>query len=317
MAARKQPAYLFYGEISKGHTFKTTVDLLTASLQKTQFTVTQDGLFHRNVDNQKLSRLLLDVSFSREKFKTFRCPSPFSFFVNLKHLKTNVRTVKKKDVLTLYILSEDIKRLHIHIKPAKSNKKKEEKVHDEVKKLSKKSKTTMIDHCDITVDLNFKLMNLPDFVTDSEDNYVLDKNGEKIPVYGYPKVIDSSEFLKIKKMVTTSKILNIEMRGHDYISFYSSASGLYGSQVTIGNSSDDEEAEEEETSIYEASFHMALIHPLMKLPALSPHMQFFAPKIPNMPLKVKVDTGTIAVTTIYVKDVKSIELEEQITENNQ
>jgi hypothetical protein len=313
MASGKQPTYLFFGEIPKGHVFKIIVDLLNVSIQKTDFTVTNAGLFHRGVDNPKLNRILIDASFPREKFKNFECTAEFSFSVNLKHLKTNVRNVKKKDVLTLYILVSDPNKLHIHIKAAKSNKKKEEKLPSEVKKVAKKSKTTVIDHCDITLKQTHELMPLPDF-------YIDDK-GKSVNAYGYPKVIDSPDFQKIKKMTTTSKELDIEMVGHSYIKFYSTAGGLYGSQVTIGDDSDSDDDEANDNpnkdKKYEASFHMSLIQPLMKLPTLSTHMQFYAPLIEGHPLKVKVDAGNIATATVYLKDIKRIEYEEQMNEDQQ
>lgn len=343
--ASGKPEYLFFGEIPKGHTFKVIVDLLSVSIQKTVFTVTRRGLFHRNVDDLKLNRILIDVAFPREKFKSFECTKRFNFSVNLKHLKNVVKNIKKKDILTLYILIADPNKLHIYVKPAKSNKKKEDKIHAAVKKVAKKSKTTVIDHCDISFIEKYERMELPERFDDAE--------GGKWKVYSFPKVIDSSDFLKIKKMMASSKVLNIEMRGHNYISFYSSASGLYGSQVTIGEDSSDEEDEqdedtgcnegngknggkneedvqEDEDSIdseydgyaeitdkpakYEAQFNMSLVQPLMKLPTLSTHMQFYAPCIEAYPLKVKVDAGNIAVATIYVKDIRRIEMEEQISE---
>lgn len=323
--AAKQSSYLFYAEIPKGYIFKSIIDLLAVSMQKTTFVVTNDGLYHCNVDDPKLKRILIDVEFSREKFKSFECPKSFVFSVNLKHLKTVVKNVKKKVTLIIYILAADPNKMHIYIKPAKINKKKDDKIHLDVKRVAKNSKTTVIDHVDISIVLDHIPEDLPE--------YCAEVSGNKWRVYEYPKVIDSSDFLQIKKMVTPSKELNVVMRGHRYISFYSSASGLFGSQVTIGCESDDDSEDEGEDEVecdvvagepvvgssgcpfpklekYEAQFNMRNVGPLMKLPTLSTQMQFYAPLLEGYPLKVRVDAGGIATTTIYIKDIRRIELEE-------
>lgn len=321
MAAR-QSSYLFYAEIPKGYIFKSIIDLLAVSMQKTTFVVTNDGLYHCNVDDPKVKRILIDVEFSREKFKSFECPKSFSFSVNLKHLKTVVKNVKKKVTLIIYILAADPNKMYIYIKPAKINKTKDDKIHLDVKRVAKNSKTTVIDHVDISI--------IPDYTPEDLPEYCAEVSGTKWRAYEYPKVVDSSDFLQIKKMVTPSKELNVVMRGHEYISFYSSASGLFGSQVTIGCESDDEEGTEEvcaetvagepvvgsegcpfpKLEKYEAQFNMRIVGPLMKLPSLSTQMQFYAPLLEGYPLKVRVDAGGIATTTIYIKDIRRIELEE-------
>lgn len=309
MASGTQPTFLFSAEITKGYIFKSIIDLLAVSIQKTTFVVTSEGMFHRNVDDPNLNRILIDVEFPREKFKSFKCSTPFSFAINLKHLKTVVKNVKKKVILMLYILSSDPKKLCIYVKPTKVNKKKDEKPNSDVKKIVKTSVVKVIDHVDISILDTYELMELPEVVNEAKKLW---------RVYGYPKVVDSLDFQPIKKMTTQSKELSITMRADTYISFYCSAGGLYGSQITIGDEDDEDSAIADDmkdcpfpiVTEYEAQFNMRTVSPLMKLPSLSPQMQFYAPMIEGYPLKVRVDAGSIATTTIYIKDVKRIELEE-------
>jgi len=292
---------LFYADAEKGYIIKVAIDTLAISMSRTDFKVSKKGLFHRGADGNK--HILFDIEFPRNSFAVYECRKEFEFSVNLKHFQKMVRNVKKKDSIILFIEKGKKDKLGIVIKPSGAT----------------SGRNTRLETVYIAItDAE------PELEDDLPEKHI-DANGNEVDVYGYPMIIEASDFQKLKKMASVGKIVSVEMQQNNYISFYSDFGQLYSSRLEFGEIVDDpemeeeseEESEEEKESDddeikgwYEAEFHMSIFNLLLKLPGLCTHMQFYSPKVERYPLKISMKAGTLGKVTTYIKDARQIAIED-------
>ena len=216
---------LFFAEASRGYTLKVMIDSLSLAMPRTIFEARKTGLYHRRSNDGEY--ILYDINFPRENFRPYICRKELAFSVNIKHLQKMVRNVKKKDSVTLYITKTRLDRLYVAIRPAGTSTGYNSRLEDLYITISHAKEEELIQ------------VGLPE--------YYVDENGEECKVYGYPKVIDSSDFQKIKKMTTVGKIVEIQMQKNNYISFCCSNGELYGTRLQFGQIVEDpEETDSEE-----------------------------------------------------------------------
>jgi hypothetical protein len=304
---------VFFAEAVKGYTIKVMVDSLALSMPRTIFEVKKTGFYHRRSNDGEY--ILYDIDFPRENFRPYVCSNELSFSVNIKHLQKMVRNVKKKDSVTLYINKNRMDRLYVVIRPSGASAGYNSRLEDLY---------VTISH--IKPEEYGDVVGLPE--------YYIDKHNVEHKVYGFPKVIDSCDFQKIKKMSTVGKIVEIQMQKNNYISFLCTNGELYGTRLQFGqilenpeNTDDEtleceEECEEEKNSNstneefdseedeikgwYEAEFYMSIFNMLMKLPGLCGQMQFYSPRIKRYPIKIKMQAGGLGTISIYIKDIIQI-----------
>ena len=299
---------LFYAKAVKGHTIKVLIDSLSQPFSRTVFTFNKDGIFHRNADEVK--QILFDVAFYRKHFQNYVCKEEIVFDVNLNHLQTMLKNVKKKDTLILFIDKETPKKLAVTICPSNTNG-------------SSKSQET------ITIAINRieeepQQIELPEIyhnVTTQED----------IPVYSYPVIIDSSAFGKMKKMTSIGKVISVNIQRGNYIIFGADNGELYNTTFEFGEIYPNEEFDEEDKDLvidgqeednkekgwYEAEFDMNIFKLLMKLPGLCKQMQFYAPKNRMFPLKIGMQADNFGDITIYIKNKQMVDIEQNEREQIQ
>lgn len=280
--AASEDGYIFFAEAVKGYTFKITIDSLAIAMQRTDFNITDEGIFCRSADEAE--QILYDIEFPRDNFIPFKCKQNITFSVNLKHLQKMVRSVKKKDSIVIYIKEKETDRLYISVKPSSPPN----------SKYNAKAETVFVT-ISIKMESEYSNLALPEI-------YV-NEHGKEINVYGHPKTIIASEFQKMKKMTTLERYVIIKLQKENYISFCSDNGKLYGSHLEFGELSPDEE-------IYEANFHMNIFSLLMKLPGLCKLMNFYSPVIPRYPLKIKMTAENLGRITIYIKDAVQIAFEQ-------
>jgi len=219
----------FFAETEKGYSFKVMIDSLTLSMQRTIFDIRKDKFFHRQSNEGE--RILYNIEFPRGRFGEYKCQKRIAFSFNLKHLQRMIRNVKKKDSLTLYIEKRNLDRLYISIRPIGST-------------MGFNSRTE-----DLYININ--RVKLKDLVSFDLPEYYIDEEGQQCKVYGFPKVILSGDFQKVKKIINIGKIVEIEMQKNNFISFRCSNGELYGTCMRFGElinhpeCSSDEETDEE------------------------------------------------------------------------
>lgn len=285
---------LFYAEATKGYTLKVMVDSLAVSMSRTTFRMTKEGFFHRNTDENK--HILTDINFPMKNFKRYICQKNIQFTLNIGHLQKLMRNVKKKDSVVLYITKKDTEKLFLAISPSNP---------------SNDHNTRME-----TVFISIQCLEKQEIIHDLPEIYE-SEDGE-VEVYDQPKVVEATDFQKMKKMTSVGKIVKVEMQGSNYISFYGDNGELYGSKLEFGEIEYDESEEEnsndsgdgEIKNWYEAEFYMSIFSYLMKLPGLCTQMQFYAPKVDRFPLKIEMQAGNLGNIMVYVKDSQQISFEE-------
>lgn len=277
---------IFYAEASKGFIIKAVVDILVGTLQRGSFTLDENGISLRQI-NQK-NTILFDISLRRENFRKYKCKNPMTISINLKHLQKRLKNVKKKDSLTFYIEEDgEVKsQLGITLRPEGG---------------SKKTARFETSHVVYQEEKNNEQPELPD--------------GE----YGFPMVIESSDFQKIKSLISVGKVINIKIQKDNFISLKSDAGGVYDSEIGFGEIEDDSEEEKKSKKktapkgMYEAQFYSDMFNQLVKLPSLCTQIQFYAPHIAQFPLKLQMNASqggcTLGIVQVFVKDVQQINFE--------
>ena len=307
----------FYADVAKGYVIKVLVDVLASALSRSVIELSETGIFLKQ-DN-KNSSMLFDLALQRENFRQYKCDKTLYMSVNLKHLQRLIRNVKKKDSVTLFIERDDQTKLYVVIRPDSANK-----------------KTARSEKVSVTIQLLSKVDKLAELGESS---------------YGFPMVIEASDFQKVKKMISVGRKIKIKMQGSNYLSFYCDDGGINTAELTFGEivspvveksvkksskkkeQSDSEsehsekkkskkgkkksDSEEKETpkvsseDIYDADFYTNMFTLLIKLPGLCSQMQFHAPTIEGYPLRIKMLAGLLGMIQVYIKDASQIEYEEE------
>jgi len=260
---------LFHASAVKGYYLKVLFDVFAASLTRVCFVFDKEGIFLRDGDK----RIMFDLSLLRENFRKYKCSTKHVKSTNTKHLQKLVRNVKKKDSMTLNIAELDTKHLGIFIRPEVS---------------AKQSSRSEMNHCSIFDELEYEPITPPD---------------EKF--YGYPVVIDASDFQKIKRLCAMGSTIKIDIQSSNFLSFSCESGEVYDSTVSFGEKSDDDE----EAIEYSAEFQSTVINQLVKLPGLCNQIQFYAPSLEGAPLMIRLSVGTLGTLSIYIMDDQHVQEE--------
>lgn len=257
----------FNALFTKGNVLKITFECLNLIISRANIVIDDSGIAIRETDDG--STILADIKFPRENLKEFVCSKPRVINVCVKQFYTQLRNVKKKDSITLFI-EKDSDELGILIQP------------EDNKNRSFRSEKNFITFTD-------NLENNPIDIPELSD-------------YNYPINIESSEFQKIKKMISSSRQIQIQMNDSSFISFQSSGSELLKSTIFFGN--------QPEKAQYCADFNSSNINMIIKFPGMCSNMQFYSPKDVSLPLKIKIDAVQnnciMGIINIYIKDCNNI-----------
>ena len=294
----------FHAEAVKGYTVKVIIDVLSGFLQRSTIHLSRDGIFIRANDRNEV--IFFNICLLREKFMKYKCAEPRSISLNFKHLQALMKNVKKKDTVVLFI--DDTKKpgnLGISIKQDRAQK------------------------------------NETNYIVFQDESVIEELTPPGSEHYTYPMVIDGTDFQKVKKLSTiNNRELEVRIQQSNYIQFSADAV-VRSSEVsfgkltmdlevegtdegTDGTSDDDNEisessdgtssdgSEKEYPNVYDGLFSSQTFNSLIKLPGLCTQMQFYAPNMSGMPLKIKVNAGQLGEIEIYIKDLAQIAYEESM-----
>lgn len=156
-------------------------------------------------------------------------------------------------------------------------------------------------------DNNFGIRIIPKDNTRVTTSYIKIQNIQNINVqleqqYTKPIIILSSDFQKmIKDMVTIGNTIEIASTTHS-MNFKCITEGVYAREVTFGHP---EEDEEEDKDKYKDCFYTDQLHKLIKLSGLGQKLHIHT--LPDKPLCIKCNIGTIGEVQVYVKSIEQIE----------
>lgn len=206
----------FYANAAKGFYIKGIVDLMAGKLTRMRIRIRKDKIIICDQDTKE--QIMFHNNLPREKFREYRCTENRDISVNIKHFQKMVKSVKKKESMILFIKKGE-KKLGISIYPE-----------------GNKSGTQTSNSRRENIYITFQDEVIEDIQVDEIDN---DKN----TIYHHPKIIDASEFQKIKKLTTMDKVITVKMQGSNYISFYCDQGDVFSDELCFGEiiDSDDED----------------------------------------------------------------------------
>jgi proliferating cell nuclear antigen PCNA len=270
---------LFNAEISSGHYIKVLVEVLENCFTgEVYFLLDKKGVHVLNTDNK--DTILIAVDLLMENFENFKCTQERTIAITIKHMHKLLKSVKKKDSLTLFIDEKMPSKLGIKLIPIFMNKK------------SEKADTSYITFREITIETPM----IPE-----------------LSCYNQPKVIVASEYQKMCKKMTVvpGKTIFITIQNNDYICFYCDGGGVITSEMTFGTLNENEE-------FYKGEFYTSTLNQLIKMPGLSNKMQISSPiaKYSDYPIKIRMNVGDIGHIEIYLKTKDTILAEDAKRNSN-
>ncbi len=190
---------IFRAKTKEAFVIKILGELLSNTLRFSQFLVNDKGIFLLQSDSKK--EQLIDLALYKENFNIFKCNRPILFYVNSGNFYKMLKSIKKKDSITMFIedTGEENLKLGICVEQEENNK-----------------VTTFI-----------RINNYQPEEFDRPDGYES------------PIIMNNKEFHKLKNLHNFSKTLWITSKA-DFIKFYCDGGDLYYREVTIGNENDED-----------------------------------------------------------------------------
>lgn len=172
-----------------------------------------------------------------------------------------------------------------------------------IKTFKKKNSLSFFIERDRITDLGTEIKPNVEVKTKIKRNYITIKKETpddfEVPTgYKNPKVINSTDFQDIKGIINISRELIIKIQKTNYISF-SCKSEIDSSEISIG--------ELVKGDVYESKFYSSMFNQIIKLPSLSPQIQFYIPPMNRYPLKIEMQVGSLGSLEIFLKDIQELE----------
>jgi proliferating cell nuclear antigen PCNA len=191
---------VFLCKTNEGHIIKTMGELLQNNIKTGCYFVNKDGITQRIMDNNKT--MLIDMELFASNFNNFKVNEniPLTFGINHQHFYKMLKSIKKKDIVTLFIENGKPTDLGIEIMPKEKN----------------RVTTSFI-----------KMQQMQNLHIDIPDGY---ENGV---------ILSSGEFQKmIKDMNNICNMISITSKNKT-ISFCCDADGIYKRNVMFGEEEND------------------------------------------------------------------------------
>lgn len=267
----KEEKCIFKLSTKEGYTFKVVVELLKNRIKNCNFIIDKKGIFVKESDSKNFNLIILKLYSKNMKYY---CDQQIIAGLNMIHLQKNLKSLKKKDGLSLYIESKSPKNLVIN--PVKPD-------------FSGSTKNTL------------KMLSLPLQVCAEPEGYNEDDT----------VIIFSKDFQKMIKELSAinNKIINIQRR-NKIMRFYNAVGDLYNAEIFLGDT-EEEDPKEKFNSLYEnynSNFQLTDISQLLKITGLSSIININATK--NLPLRISMSIGNIGKIILYTKSKEIIEFEE-------
>jgi proliferating cell nuclear antigen PCNA len=110
---------MFHLKTRDGFVFKIFSEFFSSCMMRCAFNIDKNGLSMLSTDNK--NHRLFSVMMPRLKFRNFTFTKPFTFDVNSNHLHKIMKTIRKKDSLTMYITEESPHELNISVSQGLEN----------------------------------------------------------------------------------------------------------------------------------------------------------------------------------------------------
>ena len=255
----------------EGFCVKLLSELLSNISKFPPFKVSDRGLFLRTTDQAR--EILIDLALPRENFTVFKCPKPLYFIVNSGHFYRLLKTIKKKDAVTMFINEHRPMQLGICVE---QNDEKADKV---------------ITYINIT--------------------YVQPEEIDLPEGYENPIIVTAKSFQKLKTLHSIGAEMKVTVVGNSSIKCFVNGKDLFSREICLGEETDEDTDEEEDSrKIFTQTLATSHITQLTKCAGQSGNIQVFHHD--ELPLQIKMRTGTLGTLTVYIKSKELIDqLEEE------
>jgi len=281
----------FFCEVPKGYIIKILIDTLVAKLQKVKLILTSSGIYINETDEKQT--IFFNIELLRQNFKQYKCTHNMCVKLNLKFLQRLIRSIKKKDSMTICILKKKPNVMYFNVS---------QEYEDSSKQAIVDTNYAPIEHEEIP------------------DKFISPTEG-----YNYPVIVPAQQFQKIKKLIgiSVNKLLHITIQRSNYIKICTDDTSNSGSVKEIGKlvkSFDDEietttKSKNEYPCLYSQKFDTDHFSSLIKLSGLQQQFQFYSPIKQGHPLLIKLQANTLGTIDIFIKDIELIRYEESQTVN--
>jgi hypothetical protein len=269
--------YAFFAEMQIGNMYKILNESFKKCMERIIIDIRQTGMFIRDKDPE--FTILFDCEFPREHFKKYICEKDRVVAARVEHISKQLRNLKKKDTVTLFIVKGHPDQLGISIKP-------------DGKKPGERHEINYVTIWDPNEHGHYSPIHIPE-------------EGD----YNFPVTIDASEFQKIKKLTTSFKKFDVCVQPERFLKFSGGDSMALPSSLSFGELNDASDGSE----MYKSQFNSNNFEMIIKLPGLCHKMQFYSPKDPDYPLKIKLavsqNQSYFGVANIFIKNSAVIQQE--------
>lgn len=342
MSQKKEKSVrIFFAEITKGYTPKVTIDAIAECMERVVMQIKKGGMFIAvsDKDTPKNSRIMIDVKWPRDDFGKYDLRgNSMKISFNVKQLQTHLKSVKKKDSLTFEIFKKGqtpIEKMKIIIKPTKiqegSTPRSEVffiniKFVDDIIPKSPETFTTIdgevrkiYGHPMSIPSTDFQ--KIKKLLNTAKNNFslIIQKNNYLSFRVGKDGILESE--LNFGELLDDPESDSVDIITSDQSK---ESSSTEDNSIDITNKSESKkvtnnlifESEESncETSdefsdfpfVYKKHFNKPLFGPLVKLPGMCSQIGFYAPSIPQYPLKINSKCFGLGEISIYIKDTEEL-----------
>jgi len=270
---------IFKAKTGEGYIIKVLGELLQNNIKTACFEVDKKGIRLCMMDHHRTILINLYLESDNFTLYKFRGGAKMYLGINLNHFHKMLKSIKKRDSIQLFIDNRAPTELGIKVIPKENN----------------RVTTSYV-----------KIQEIQNLDTD-------------IPTgYHKPIIVPSGEYQKMcKGMIQISNSVNITSRNFQ-IRFSCDAGSVYKRTIDFGETddsdSDSESDDEKESYEYNHDFQTDQLSRITKLAGLSDNMKIYPKE--GLPLLFCSNVGSLGKISIYIKDKKQIELENQIIESD-
>ncbi len=263
----------------EGYTFKVLVELLQRYIRDGCFIIDKKGicLTGKDTKTEKGTKLIC-INLPRTNFLKYKCSGePLNIGLNMVHFYRMLKSIKKKDTLTLFIKNDDPLNLYIQI---------HQNGEEENKAAVKSIKITQVRPLNHDIPMG----------------------------YEYPIIATSKEFQKIKTLNKISKVMQVTAKSGK-IEFFCDKEDVYTCKVPFGDIDEENENEnndndnENYVEEYKQTFDAEQILDIVKMANMSSTIQIYASQ--ELPLHFKMNVGSLGTVELYIKSRENIAEEEE------
>ena len=229
-------SYLFKARTKEAFVIKVLSELLSNSaIQYAPIRIDHEGI-HLNAPD-RYSYQLINFTLYRENFFNWKMAKPFLCFqVNSSHLHKMLKSIKKKDQITISIRDNDECKLCFSVETPDENDR---------------------------TDTNIRITYIP-------------FNAVKMPDgYPNPTLCSSKEFQKMKNLHNISPEMKVNCPYPGYIKFYCDGGEIYDREVILGTEADEEDKRDIVFEEFSETFKTSYITQLTKCANQSGNVQIF------------------------------------------